>query len=223
MIAKCEIKDKDINIISQPYSVRAIVRGDKVVFSVNDILYACGIKAPRKWVERNADKFSWMWADSYPYPVKTVKGWRTNKVVFVSGVVGKKLVRLTACSEPIREWLLDEVLTYYPNKEADEICSHRFDDGCVAHPQEDDLRRWKFDFSPNGFADETDEEAELAEPVVFRPAEAENKANRTIEQMIDDIIVAALELDRKDYGCQIDRILLGLLDLKRSVIHTKAV
>ena len=47
--------------------------------------------------------------------------------------------------------------------------------------------------------------------------------NRTIEQMIDDIIVAALELDRKDYGCQIDRILLGLLDLKRSVIHSKAV
>ena len=130
MIAKCEINDKAIKIISQPYSVRAIVRGDKVVFSVNDILYACGIKAPRKWVERNADKFSWMWADSYPYPVKTVKGWRTNKVVFVSGVVGKKLVRLTACSEPIREWLLDEVLTYYPNKEADEICSHRFDDGC---------------------------------------------------------------------------------------------
>ena len=41
--------------------------------------------------------------------------------------------------------------------------------------------------------------------------------------MIDDIIVAALELDRKDYGCQIDRILLGLLDLKRSVIHSKAV
>lgn len=144
-------------------------------------------------------------------------------MVFVSGVVGKKLVRLTACSEPIREWLLDEVLTYYPNKEADEICSHRFDDGCIVRPQEDDLRQYKFDFSPNGFADETDEEAELAEPVVFRPTEAENKANRTIEQMIDDIIVAALELDRKDYGCQIDRILLGLLDLKRSVIHTKAV
>src|SRR5699024_8779748 len=155
---KCEINDKAIKIISQPYSVRAIVRGDKVVFSVNDILYACGIKAPRKWVERNADKFSWMWADSYPYPVKTVKGWRTNKVVFVSGVVGKKLVRLTSCSEPIREWLLDEVLTYYPNKEADEICSHRFDDGCIVRPQEDDLRQYKFDFSPNGFADETDEE-----------------------------------------------------------------
>lgn len=46
MIAKCEINDKAIKIISQPYSVRAIVRGDKVVFSVNDILYACGIKAP---------------------------------------------------------------------------------------------------------------------------------------------------------------------------------
>ena len=42
-------------------------------------------------------------------------------------------------------------------------------------------------------------------------------------KMIDDIIVAALELDRKDYGYQIDRILLGLLDLKRSVIHIKAV
>lgn len=223
MIAKCEINDKAIKIISQPYSVRAIVRGDKVVFSVNDILYACGIKAPRKWVERNADKFSWMWADSYPYPVKTVKGWRTNKVVFVSGLVGKKLVRLTACSEPIREWLLDEVLTYYPNKEAGEMCSHRLDDGRIVHPQEDDLRGCKFDFSPNGFADETDEEADPADPVIFRPTGDENKTERTVEQMVDEIIVSALELDRKDYGRQIDQILLGLLDLKRTVIHTKAV
>lgn len=223
MIAKCEINDKAIKIISKPYSVRAIVRCDKVVFSVNDILYACGIKAPRKWVERNADKFSWMWADSYPYPVKTVKGWRTNKVVFVSGLVGKKLVRLTACSEPIREWLLDEVLTYYPNKETDEMCSHLLDDERIVHLQEDDLRGCKFDFSPNGFADETDEEAEPSDPVIFRPAEDENKTDRTVEQMVDDIIVAALELDRKDYGRQIDRILLGLLDLKRTVLHTKAV
>lgn len=84
VVAKCEINDKAIKIISQPYSVRAVVKSDKVMFSVNDILYACGIKAPRKWVERNADKFPWMWADSYPYPTKTVKGWRTNKVVFVS-------------------------------------------------------------------------------------------------------------------------------------------
>lgn len=230
MVAKCEINDKAIKIISQPYSVRAVVKSDKVMFSVNDILYACGVKAPRKWVERNADKFPWMWADSYPYPTKTVKGWRTNKVVFVSAPVGKRLVRLTACSASIREWLLGEVLTYYPNKVYDDSDEHVYDYEDVSIRSKDVSRPYQFDFSSTGFTCEGDEpgdseeleDSEEEKPTVRRMDVCQTENDSSVEQMIDSIIVDTLELDRKDYGSQIDCILLKLLDLKRKIIHTQS-
>lgn len=219
MITRCEINDKAIKIFSNPYSVRALVKGDKTFFSVNDILYACGIKAPIKWIERNAEKYAWMWTDSFPYPTKTSKGWRMNKVRFVTCGVGKRIVRLTVCPEPVRSWLLNEVLVYHPRRAVKE--DEAFLDE-TNEPADQEIERSgdQDSLSVNGFIELYDRPKEQ-DFVTYQKNRTYNNQDG-VEQIVDDIISGILELDLKEYGHKIDHILLRLLDLKRTFMHTKA-
>lgn len=125
--------------------------------------------------------------------------------------------------------MLGEVLTYYPNKVYDDSDEHVSDYEEMSFHSKDVSRPYQFDFSSTGFTYEDDdpvdreesEDIEEVKPVACRTDVCNIENDCGFEQMIDSIIIDTLELDRKDYGSQIDRILLKLLDLKRKIIHNQ--
>lgn len=112
MIERNEINENALEIKSKAHVVRVLKSGDKTLFSAVDILTACGVKAPTKWLERNAAHRADMVLTRLNYPIKTVKGYCRRDVVFVTGAVGKKIVKATGCTDETKKWLLEEVLTY---------------------------------------------------------------------------------------------------------------
>ena len=50
MIERSDLDDNALEISSTAHTIRVLVHGDKTYFSAVDILKACGIKAPTKWM-----------------------------------------------------------------------------------------------------------------------------------------------------------------------------
>ena len=116
MIERSDINDNALEISSTAHTIRTLIHGDKALFSAVDILKACGIKAPTKWMERNTSDRPDIVKAKFEYPVKTTQGYRRVKLNFVTGGVGKRLVKYTTCPEETKKWLLEEVLTYRATK-----------------------------------------------------------------------------------------------------------
>ena len=116
MIERTDLDDNALEISSTAHTIRVLVHGDKTYFSAVDILKACGIKAPTKWMERNTSDRPDIVTSKLEYPVKTTQGYRRVKLNFVTGGVGKRLVKYTTCPEETKKWLLEEVLTYRATK-----------------------------------------------------------------------------------------------------------
>lgn len=112
MIERNELNENALEIKSKAHVIRVLKSGDKTMFSAADILAACGVKAPTKWLERNAAHRPDMILTRLNYPIKTAKGYRRCEMIFVTGAVGKKLVKATGCSDETKKWLLEDVLTY---------------------------------------------------------------------------------------------------------------
>ena len=53
MIKRSDLNNNALEISSTAHTIRMLAHGDKMYFSAVDILKACGIKAPTKWMERN--------------------------------------------------------------------------------------------------------------------------------------------------------------------------
>ena len=116
MIKRSDLNNNALEISSTAHTIRMLAHGDKMYFSAVDILKACGIKAPTKWMERNTSDRPDIVTAKFEYPVKTTQGYRRVKLNFVTGGVGKRLVKYTTCPEETKKWLLEEVLTYHATK-----------------------------------------------------------------------------------------------------------
>lgn len=101
--------EKTAIIQSTTYSVRAMLHGQETVFAARDILNACGIKYPDKWMKRNGERCKAM---KLEYPLMTGCGCRRIKMFFVTPAGARKMVTETSCQQETRRWLLKEVLTY---------------------------------------------------------------------------------------------------------------
>lgn len=113
MAEKIAYNDKAAVIESQSHSVRVLLKGSETMFAASDILSACGIKYPLRWMSRNRavnpEKFK---EEKLPFPMMTGYGRREILMVFVRPEVAKDMIVMTACNGDIKRWLLDEVLTY---------------------------------------------------------------------------------------------------------------
>lgn len=106
-------------VISSPsHSVRIMLQGGKVMFAARDVLAACGIKYPDKWIRRNEDRFE---VEKLEYPLETGCGMRRIRMLFVSRVCGQKIVASTACPSETRRWLQTEVFTYGARVDAHDV------------------------------------------------------------------------------------------------------
>ena len=83
MIERSDLDDNALEISSTAHTIRVLVHGDKTYFSAVDILKACGIKAPTKWMERNTSDRPDIVTSKLEYPVKTTQGYRRVKLNFV--------------------------------------------------------------------------------------------------------------------------------------------
>lgn len=115
MIERSEIDANAVEIKSRVYTVRAMKYGEKTLFSANDILSACGIKAAGKWMERNAKHRPDVTTMKLPYPVRAGNSYRRVEMIFVTAAVGKRLVKITACPAETKKWLMEEVFAYKPD------------------------------------------------------------------------------------------------------------
>ena len=61
-------------VISSPsHSVRVMIQDGETMFAARDVLAACGIKHPDKWIRRNEDRFK---VEKLRYPLETGCGMR---------------------------------------------------------------------------------------------------------------------------------------------------
>ena len=113
MAEKIAYNDKAAVIQSTSHSVRVLLNGSETMFAASDILSACGIKYPLRWMSRNRavnpDKFKEV---KLPFPMMTGYGRREILMVFVKPEVAKDMIVMTACNGDIKKWLLNDVLTY---------------------------------------------------------------------------------------------------------------
>ena len=112
MIEQNGMNSNALEIVSRAHTVRLLVKDDVMFFSATDILAACGVKAPTKWIERNARSRPEISVERFDYPVKTPKGYRNVRMLFVTGEAGEAMVKATPCLDETKRWLMEEVLVY---------------------------------------------------------------------------------------------------------------
>jgi hypothetical protein len=166
MIEKNGISENAFEIKSKSYTVRTLKVGDKTMFAASDILSACGVKAPTKWLDRNAYHRPDMTLTKLHYPVKTAKGYRRVEMFFVSAAVGKKLIKATSCPDETERWLLEEVLTY------------------------------KADSNSTALEDEFQKYGEWADSLWRNMQKNESAPEDDINQRIDKILIELLEIKK---------------------------
>lgn len=100
-------------IRSTSHSVRVLLNGTETMFAASDILTACGIKYPLRWMSRNRTVYPGkIQEEKLPFPMMTDCGRREIMMVFVRPKVARDMVVMTSCKGDTKKWLLDEVLAY---------------------------------------------------------------------------------------------------------------
>jgi len=108
-----ELQKNTAVIESKSHSIRAILKDGETLFAARDILQACGIKYPGRWMNRVRHEFP----NKYPeekltYPFMTDGGLRGIKMIFVSENTAMKILEATPCTQEMKKWLIKDVLTY---------------------------------------------------------------------------------------------------------------
>lgn len=112
MIEKNVLAENAAVIKSKSHSVRVKQEGGEMMFAASDIVSACGIKAPTKWVKRAIATRPDIDGTMLDYPLMTSSGLRHIKMVFVSAAVAHRMINYLACPDETKAWLIGEVLTY---------------------------------------------------------------------------------------------------------------
>lgn len=100
-------------IQSKAYSVRAVLDGDETKYAAMDIVAACGIGFPTRWLsnfrKRNPELLN---EKKMPIWIMTEKGPRVIRMVFIDAESVKTILGNTQSSKDAKKWILEEVLTY---------------------------------------------------------------------------------------------------------------
>ena len=125
MIEKTYMQENAVVFKSKTHSVRVKKHGEKMMFCASDIVSACGIKAPRKWMNRITKRRPDITGITLSYPVMSTTGIRHFNMFFVTVTVARKIIDLLACPDETKNWLMNEVLSYRieGDKEDGEITS----------------------------------------------------------------------------------------------------
>ena len=167
---------------NEVYSIRVMTYTGKVMFALRDVLKACGISHPQRWISRAHNEVPCrLESEKLFYPMETASGWRQFQVWFVDAENATRVINATACGSETRQWLTNRVLTY------------RFDGNIPAQPK----------YLPKNSEKAVEIDDIEREPMVSAPQktkyEKTPEANQSsdIGRKIDDIIYELLELKRK--------------------------
>lgn len=107
------MNDRIATIKSHRFEVRALSFDGRTFFCIKDILGACGIRYPSRWISRaraaHPDDIPMM---KLMYPMMTKAGRREFAMWFVDADIGKGVIDLTNCTDDTKKWLLENVFTY---------------------------------------------------------------------------------------------------------------
>lgn len=108
-MADCIEVGKTATISSPSHSVRAMLSGGETMFAARDVLAACGIKYPDKWMKRNGERFR---AEKLEYPLMTGCGIRRIRMFFITAACANQIVQATSCQPETLRWLKGTVFAY---------------------------------------------------------------------------------------------------------------
>lgn len=93
---------------SESKRIRVFSTAEHLYLSVKDLLLACGVKAPDKWIGRHrSDKWN---ISLWSYPTLTSGGCRTYPMYFADETTAEEIVIMLCKSEEVKRWLLNEVI-----------------------------------------------------------------------------------------------------------------
>ena len=92
------------------WRVRVYCNGEDILFAANDILFVCGIKAPRKWMSRHANAEDGVKSVKKLYTDMTSQGIRKFEMSFVNSSEGLRLTKQKPCTIDALKWLRQKVL-----------------------------------------------------------------------------------------------------------------
>lgn len=108
-----EVKNTSENtaiITSAANSVRVALHEGMTMFSGRDILLACGITYPDKWINRiMASEPEKNRVEKLMYPCK---GRRQASMYFVDAATGERFMNMTQCGPETKQWLVKDVFGY---------------------------------------------------------------------------------------------------------------
>lgn len=120
MVDSPDFAEKIAVIESKSYKVRVRLNGKETMYCARDILTACDIKIPDKWIKRRSEKYpSRFTAIKLDYPIMTGVGYRVIAMFFVNERVVKNILKDTPCNNDTKKWILNEVLNYRIEPPAD--------------------------------------------------------------------------------------------------------
>ena len=111
--------EKQTTVIrSNAMEVRAILFDGKTLFSMCDIIKACGKKNPADWYNKAKRRDSKLKAVKLTYPTGLESGPKVVNMWFVDVSCGKRLLKLAGCTSDVRKWFEQEVFPYtFPGAE----------------------------------------------------------------------------------------------------------
>lgn len=115
MTRNVEIMGNTAIIGTDPMTVRALSHEGKTYFAACDVLKACGISAPARWVARNRGKR--LHPRKFPFTMKTKKGPRTVEMYFYTAEEARFAIGNTYCEKEIGQFLVKQCLTFRFNGE----------------------------------------------------------------------------------------------------------
>lgn len=107
------MSEKATSIKNEGAEVRILVTDGGTLFSLRDVLTACGIKFPARWMSRarqtNAEDLR---MEKRQFPIMTEYGRRQIEMIFIDASTGRKVVAMLSCGDETRKWLENKVFTY---------------------------------------------------------------------------------------------------------------
>lgn len=96
-------------------TVRVLLNEGETLYSVRDILIACGVKYPTKWCQRKRDAQSSVKLLKLLYPVNGKIGGASRQscpMYFTNEPCGRMILDMVGCDKGVREWMEKEVFTF---------------------------------------------------------------------------------------------------------------
>lgn len=88
---------------SESKKIRVFKENGNIYFSVKDLLLACGVKAPDKWINRHRSE-DWNIFKRI-YPSITAGGYRAYPMYFADEATTQEIVEITCKSNETKKWI----------------------------------------------------------------------------------------------------------------------